>query len=158
EPASSCHVVRIGGNRIGSNYRRSSIRESGSRISYQRKEACCHSNHIWYDNRIPIPRCATNLVSYRIFRHMHANVNRCFQRCQECVSNRCWSDGGTCLRWNIAGLHGCWGFYKTLALVSYVEYVDTKSLTYCPQALFYTSLIVFILHIILIVTKCCCCK
>ncbi|KAK6745621.1 hypothetical protein RB195_012001 [Necator americanus] len=53
---------------------------------------------------------------------------------------------------------GVYGFYKTLALVSYVEYVDTKSLTYCPQALFYTSLIVFILHIILIVTKCCCCK
>ncbi|VDM76870.1 unnamed protein product [Strongylus vulgaris] len=53
---------------------------------------------------------------------------------------------------------GIYGFYKTLAILSYVEYLDTTSLLYCPQVVFYTSLIVFVLHIILIISKCCCCK
>lgn len=50
------------------------------------------------------------------------------------------------------------GFYKTVALVSFVEYFDVTSTLYCPQVLFYTALVVFVLHIVLIVTKCCCCK
>uniref|UniRef100_W6NHZ0 Protein F54F12.2, isoform a n=1 Tax=Haemonchus contortus TaxID=6289 RepID=W6NHZ0_HAECO len=53
---------------------------------------------------------------------------------------------------------GVYGFYKTVALVSSVDYLDNTSMTYCPQILFYTSLVVFILHIVLIATKCCCCK
>ncbi|VDL75569.1 unnamed protein product [Nippostrongylus brasiliensis] len=53
---------------------------------------------------------------------------------------------------------GIFGFYKAVALVSFVDYTDTSSMLYCPQVLFYTSLVVFVLHIILIVTKCCCCK
>ncbi|KAK6010781.1 hypothetical protein OSTOST_24152 [Ostertagia ostertagi] len=53
---------------------------------------------------------------------------------------------------------GVYGFYKTLALVSYVDYYDTTSTVYSPQFLFYTSLVVFVLHIVLIATKCCCCK
>ncbi|XGW15188.1 hypothetical protein V3C99_001015 [Haemonchus contortus] len=53
---------------------------------------------------------------------------------------------------------GVYGFYKAVALVSSVDYLDITSLTYCPQILFYTSLVVFILHIVLIATKCCCCK
>ncbi|CAJ0597408.1 unnamed protein product [Cylicocyclus nassatus] len=58
----------------------------------------------------------------------------------------------------IAMVVGIYGFYKSLALLSYVEYADTTSLTYCPQIVFYTSLVVFVLHIILIISKCCCCK
>ncbi|VDP18935.1 unnamed protein product [Heligmosomoides polygyrus] len=53
---------------------------------------------------------------------------------------------------------GVFGFYKTVALVSFVEYFDVTSTLYCPQVLFYTALVVFVLHIVLIVTKCCCCK
>ncbi|CAI5446783.1 unnamed protein product [Caenorhabditis angaria] len=53
---------------------------------------------------------------------------------------------------------GIFGFYKTLCIVSFVEYTDIHSEMYCPITVFYTSLIVFILHIVLIVAKCCCCK
>ncbi|CAD6197437.1 unnamed protein product [Caenorhabditis auriculariae] len=53
---------------------------------------------------------------------------------------------------------GIFGFYKTLCIVSYVEFVDPTSEFFCPPTIFYTSLIVFILHIVLIVAKCCCCK
>ncbi|CAI4230451.1 unnamed protein product [Auanema sp. JU1783] len=53
---------------------------------------------------------------------------------------------------------GIFGFYKTICLVSYVEYMDRTSTFFCPPPVFYTSLCVFILHIILIVLKCCCCK
>uniref|UniRef100_A0A0K0DHK3 G_PROTEIN_RECEP_F3_4 domain-containing protein n=1 Tax=Angiostrongylus cantonensis TaxID=6313 RepID=A0A0K0DHK3_ANGCA len=50
------------------------------------------------------------------------------------------------------------GFYKIIALVSFVEYSDTTSALYCPQLVFYTSLTVFILHIVLVIIRCCCCK
>lgn len=53
---------------------------------------------------------------------------------------------------------GVFGFYKTLCIVSFVEYEDLESQFYCPPPVFYTSLTVFILHIVLIVAKCCCCK
>ncbi|CAI2349540.1 unnamed protein product [Caenorhabditis sp. 36 PRJEB53466] len=53
---------------------------------------------------------------------------------------------------------GIFGFYKTLCIVSFVEYDDLESQFYCPPPVFYTSLTVFILHIVLIVAKCCCCK
>ncbi|VDM61857.1 unnamed protein product [Angiostrongylus costaricensis] len=51
-----------------------------------------------------------------------------------------------------------YGFYKIVALVSFVEYSDTTSALYCPQLVFYTSLIVFVLHIVLVIIRCCCCK
>lgn len=53
---------------------------------------------------------------------------------------------------------GIFGFYKTLCIVSFVEFDDTESQFYCPSAVFYTALTAFILHIVLIVAKCCCCK
>ncbi|CAB3401267.1 unnamed protein product [Caenorhabditis bovis] len=53
---------------------------------------------------------------------------------------------------------GILGFYKTLCIVSFVEYEDQLSHFFCPPPLFYTSLVMFILHIVLIVAKCCCCK
>uniref|UniRef100_A0A8R1DJV4 Uncharacterized protein n=1 Tax=Caenorhabditis japonica TaxID=281687 RepID=A0A8R1DJV4_CAEJA len=53
---------------------------------------------------------------------------------------------------------GIFGFYKTLCIVSFVEYEDVDSQFFCPPPVFYTSLTVFILHIVLIVAKCCCCK
>ncbi|KAE9419729.1 hypothetical protein Angca_001041 [Angiostrongylus cantonensis] len=53
---------------------------------------------------------------------------------------------------------GIFGFYKIIALVSFVEYSDTTSALYCPQLVFYTSLTVFILHIVLVIIRCCCCK
>ncbi|PAV67062.1 hypothetical protein WR25_18399 [Diploscapter pachys] len=58
----------------------------------------------------------------------------------------------------IAIFVGILGFYRTLCLVQYVEYTDAESAFYCPRPVFYASIFIFILHIVLIVTKCCCCK
>ncbi|GMS90090.1 hypothetical protein PENTCL1PPCAC_12265 [Pristionchus entomophagus] len=53
---------------------------------------------------------------------------------------------------------GLYGFYKTLALCSSVDYFNPTSPTYVPKTEFCTCLTVFVFHIITILLKCCCCK
>ncbi|CAJ0942032.1 unnamed protein product, partial [Mesorhabditis belari] len=53
---------------------------------------------------------------------------------------------------------GVVGFYKTISMLSGVVYDSPHDLFFCPKPLFYTSIFVFVLHIIMIVFKCCCCK
>ncbi|KAJ1373821.1 hypothetical protein KIN20_036342 [Parelaphostrongylus tenuis] len=53
---------------------------------------------------------------------------------------------------------GIFGFYKVVALASFVEYWDSTSALYCPRIVFYTSLIVFVFHIVLVMIRCCCFK
>ncbi|CAJ0578444.1 unnamed protein product, partial [Mesorhabditis spiculigera] len=53
---------------------------------------------------------------------------------------------------------GIVGFYKAISMLSSVSYDNSQDPFFCPKPLFYTSIIIFVLHIIMIVFKCCCCK